>query len=274
MNQTQKLRNGFEKLERIVNIPVTFTTVGTLSINSGRGDEVTGSLVMRYGGQEEKPVIPGSSVKGVVRSTIEAMLHQAEGDGKICVPMACAPKDRNRNPILPPGRKEDCGEEARRRNNPRGGLEDACSACQMFGNTGLKGKVNFHDAIPAREGVATISRTHVALTRDTGTAAPQSLMTMETVPNGVEFKGSVALVNPDPWMVGAIIHVLELLPSLGVGAKKTSGYGELDVKTGDIEFPLRPESDKETPAEYRDRCLKAWAEKAKVDVTNLLSKQE
>ncbi|MBM3241089.1 hypothetical protein FJZ31_32800 [Candidatus Poribacteria bacterium] len=269
MNQTPK-PSGFEKLKRIVNIPVTFETVGTLSIGSGRGDEVTGSLVIRYGGPEEPPVIPGSSVKGVVRSTVEAMLHQAEGDGKICVPMACAPKDRDRNPILPPGRKKDCGEEVDRRRNPRGGLENACSTCQMFGNTGLKGKVNFHDAMPDPEkGVATISRTHVALTRDTGTAASQALMNMETVPSGVKFEGSVALVNPDPWMVGAIIHVLHLLPSLGVGAKKTSGYGQLEVKTCDPEFPLRPENDKEAAAEYKARCLKAWAEKAKVEVIPL-----
>ncbi|MBC8231974.1 hypothetical protein H8E77_20680 [bacterium] len=271
MNQRQQTKSGFEKLERIVNIPVTFTTVGTLSINSGRGDEVTGSLVMRYGGPEEDPVIPGSSVKGVVRSTVEAMLHQAEGDGNICVPMACAPKDRNRDPILPPGRKKDCGEEVDRRRNPRGGLENACSACQMFGNTGLKGKVNFHDAMPVSEGVATISRTHIALTRDTGTAAGQALMNMETVPNGVKFKGSVALVNPEPWMVGGIIHVLNLLPSLGVGAKKTSGYGQLQVETGDPEFPLRPENEPETAADYKKRCLEAWAERAKVDVTSLTS---
>lgn len=264
MNQTEQPKSGFEKLARIVTIPVTFRTVGTLSIGSGRADEVKGSLVIRYGSEDDDPVIPGSSVKGVVRSTVEAMLHQAEGDDKICVPMACAPKDRNRRPILPHGRKEDCG-----------GLEDACSACQMFGNTGLKGKVNFHDAMPDPEkGAPTITRTHVALTRDTGTAAPQSLMNMETVPNGAEFKGSVALVNPEPWMVGAIIHALNLLPSLGIGAKKTSGYGQLKVETADPEFSLRPESDKEGQTEYKDRCLKAWAEKAKVDVTSLMSNQE
>jgi hypothetical protein len=61
--------------------------------------------------------------------------------------------------------------------------------------------------------------------------------------------------------------VLSLLPSLGVGAKKTSGYGQLKVKTSDPEFPLHPESDKETPTEYKIRCLRAWAKKAKADVT-------
>ena len=213
---------GFQRLETILAIPYTVRTEGNLSIGTGKGDGLRDNLIIREAGPESKPVISGSSVKGMVRSTIEAVLAQAM-PGQICVPSVCVGRDRN----VPEGRKDDCGRSSR--DNP-------CLVCRMFGNTEMAGRASFRDAHLQGDLPETTERTHVALRRDTKTAAGGALVTVETLPPGVEFKGEVVLTNPDDWMVGAVVQALELLPSVGIGGKKTSGYGEVDVKVEEVDY--------------------------------------
>ncbi|MGQ9609687.1 MAG: RAMP superfamily CRISPR-associated protein [bacterium] len=245
--------NGFEKLERIVVLNIEYKTRGNLSINTGHGDGIRDNLVIRGGGFETDPVISGSSVKGVVRSTIEALLTQASESQsdpkekerlKVCIPITCFEKDH-----LPPNRfhPDHCIKAK------------PCLVCQMFGNTQHKGRVIFHDAkLPKDSNISTISRTHVAIDRNTGTARGGALMTIETVPSGAVFNGSIVLINPDKWMVGAIYDVMsKLIPKIGIGSKTTNGYGELDICI-DAKLPLRPRNEKEETNAYINSCLDEW----------------
>jgi CRISPR/Cas system CSM-associated protein Csm3 (group 7 of RAMP superfamily) len=212
----------FDQLERVVVLKVTFTTRENLSINTGREEGLRDSVVIREGGPHTNPVISGSSVKGVVRSTLEALLSQAGYE--ICVPDTC------RSPGVSGTRlsARACAEAPRNKQRP-------CLVCELFGNTVQAGRANFQDArAPRDRRVQTIERTHVALTRDTHTAARGALVTMETIPAAETFHGEVVIVNPQPWMVGAILFVLERLPAFGIGAKRSSGYGSLEVKVNEI----------------------------------------
>jgi CRISPR-associated RAMP protein (TIGR02581 family) len=238
---------GFQKLHCIVSVPYEVTTKGNLSIGTGKGDGLRDNLIIREGGPESGPVISGSSVKGMARSTIEGILAEAE-PGHICVPFVCLGRDRN----LPEGRKEDCGRSSR--DNP-------CPVCQMFGNTEMSGRVSFRDAHLAGDLPETYERTHVALRRDTKTAAGGALVTIETLPPGVKFRGEVVLTNPDDWMVGAVIHVLELLPAVGLGAKKTSGYGEVEVEVFQAEYKLPP---RDKAVKDNQSFYRAWLKLAKL----------
>lgn len=322
---------GFERLERIVTLNVTYKTLGNLSINTGRGDGIRDNLVIRGGGVESDPVISGSSVKGVVRSTIEALLTQASESQndpekerlKVCIPLTCFEEGH-----LPPNRfhpdvcvkdeqlfniqidfdkmkNEDAIKQISgkfkeknrslygdlslvKRDNKRLLLSDGlyeyeirkdkkeiyrkakpCLVCQMFGNTKHKGRIIFHDAkLPKDSSVSTISRTHVAINRNTGTASSGALMTIETVPTGAEFSGSIVLINPEKWMVGAIYEVMKnLVPKIGIGAKTTNGYGELEV-TITPELTLCPQEDREEPNSYISSCLEEWNKLVKVNILN------
>jgi len=239
---------GFQRLQSVVSIPFVVETKGNLSIGTGKGDGLRDNLIIREGGPESDPVISGSSVKGMVRSTVESILAEAK-PGEVCVPFVCLGRDRN----LPEGRKEDCGRSSR--DNP-------CPACRMFGNTEMSGRVSFRDAhLDEEEVPETVERTHVALRRDTKTAAGGALMTMETLPPGVKFRGEVVLINPDDWMVGAVIHALQLLPAIGLGAKKTSGYGEVEVEVFQAEYKLRP---RDGSVKDNQHFYDAWAKMAKL----------
>lgn len=216
---------GFQRLQSIVSVPYEVTTKGSLSIGTGKGDGLRDNLIIREGGPESGPVISGSSVKGMVRSTVEAILAEAK-PGEVCVPFVCLGRDRS----VPEGRKDDCGRSSR--DNP-------CPVCWMFGNTEMSGRASFRDAHLEGDMPETTERTHVALRRDTKTAASGALVTIETLPPGVRFRGEVVLTNPEDWMVGAVIHALEMLPYVGLGAKKTSGYGEVEVEVFQVEYRLK-----------------------------------
>jgi len=79
---------NFEKLAQLVDIEVEYIARSSLAIHAGKDTafEATESPVVKIG---SKPVIPGSSLKGVLRSTLEAILAQ---DGvEVCVPDAAIP---------------------------------------------------------------------------------------------------------------------------------------------------------------------------------------
>lgn len=221
----------FQKLERIVDIHVTYTTEGALAISAGdRPAEIVESAVIKLGG---KPVIPGSSMKGALRSTLEAMLAQA-GE-QVCVPSTAIPmsirRDRNR-------RREYLARIGRL--GPCEDMEHPCPVCSIFGTVGgragLMGRAIVLDATTQEGQYELIERSHVAITRDTKSQAEGSLMTIEAVDAGSVFHGAIRLVNPEDWQVGAVVRALEGVAMLGVGGKKTAGYGALEVEIGPLKL--------------------------------------
>lgn len=215
----------FERLEHIVELTVKYTTLGTLSIGGGDQPQSTvDSPVVRIGGE---PVIPGSSLKGALRSNLEAILA---GQGvAVCVPYTAIPND-----IRKSDRTDQYLREIGRLNTCRPD-KDPCPICQMFGTAGsakgLSGRVVVLDArVQDFDPAILTERAHVAITRDTRAQAGGALLSVEAVDAGVEFSGVIRLINAEDWMVGAILRGLEALGYLGIGAKKTSGYGQLQVE--------------------------------------------
>ena len=51
---------------------------------------------------------------------------------------------------------------------------------------------------------------------------------------GAVFKGQIRLVNAEDWMVGALLRALEGVEFLGLGAKKTAGYGQVEIRAPEI----------------------------------------
>jgi CRISPR/Cas system CSM-associated protein Csm3 (group 7 of RAMP superfamily) len=247
----------FDQLKEVVTIHVEYTTDGNLSINSGKGDGIRDNLVIREGGPNSNPVISGSSLKGVVRSTMESLLSAA--GQKICVPDTCVPGGNQRE-------KEDYWRRHRMPN--RTGLGNdchGCLVCSLFGRASRRnsqaGRVIFHDARSENgKPITPMSRTHVAITRDTKAQASAALMTVETVPADESFAGDIVLHNPDPWMVGGVLFVLEnLLGKTGIGAKKTAGYGHLRVKVTGVERTTFGKGEHTQPVQ-KETYTKAWEE--------------
>lgn len=217
---------GFEKLEEILELEITYTTRSTLAILAG-GEEIGESPgVIKLAG---RPVIPGSSLKGALRSTLEAMLVQQ--GVQVCVPFAAIPKGLRREPrrteyVQRIGRLRPCD------------VENPCPVCAIFGTVGgrggLSGRAIVLDATTEEGQHALIERTHVAIMRDTKSQAAGSLMTLEAVDAGAIFQGKIRMVNPENWQVGAVVQALKGVKLLGMGGKKTAGYGDLDIEVNAV----------------------------------------
>lgn len=251
---------SFARLDNFLELEVEYIAKSALAIHAGKETafEATEAPVIKVGG---KPVIPGSSIKGSLRSTLEAFL--AGESISVCLPLSAIPnsvrKEDHEKYVKEIGRKMPCT------------VDKPCPICQIFGTAagkqGLSGSTIFADAVPVSE-VNLIERTHVALTRDTKSQAGGKLMTFQAVDAGAKFRGTIRVINSVEWQIGALLQAIETLQSLGMGSKKTAGYGELTIKAIEIRKKIHKNGIWETQSadNYKEIFLKAF--------TNALVKME
>jgi CRISPR-associated protein Csm3 len=187
--------------------------------------------------------VPGSSLKGAVRSAMEALLKAV---GKLNPPI-CDPLDLRAGACTSRPNKE------RRRIQPRDTLpyKDHCDVCKMFGSTELAGRVRFGDLMPWRieqeakereQAVQALDshlnvRTGVAIDRRTGQAKGGALYELETVCGGA-FYGEVTAQNVGLWQLGLLWLVLDRLDdgTLRLGFGKSRGLGRVRLTVEHFTF--------------------------------------
>lgn len=196
------------------------------------------------GGDEETVYIPGSSLKGVVRSAAERILRTvAEGRTDL---WACDPLDQ-RNPCHKDAAR--LGDEIARHGGPAdlGSHPMAvvhrklCYACRTFGSQAMASRVRFADALPTEKTFARANKTEVrsgvSLDRRTGGPAHGRLFEQEVVPLG-SFQTSIFAENVQLWQVALLAAVLDDM-DLGItrlGSAKTRGLGAFKVELTSVSF--------------------------------------
>lgn len=160
------------------------------------------------------PFLPGSSLKGVLRSGTEALLRAM--DEQVC--------DSTSSP---------CAQAVSR-----------CRTCLLFGSVHGASVVTVEDGLPwppdgtPEERVSALARVHrartirtgVAIDRQTGAAAPNKLFDLEALVN-VSFFPRLTLRNPAAWQAAALCTALQLLDDgiLRIGSGTTRGFGRVRV---------------------------------------------
>lgn len=200
----------FDKLDVLTRIQGTLINKTPLRVGVGRVSMLGSSMdiaVLRMKlGKDNVPYIPGSSLKGVLRSFAESIL---KGQGKD----VHSPWDFNK-----------IDEEIKK--------GDYCLICRVFGNTGIASHIRIYDAYP--EGpVFTEIKTSVGMNRDFMAAHPGVLYTEEYVVPYTKWKFMMDVINiwiyPKPrGEEGELIWTLLSALREGliqVGARKTIGYG-------------------------------------------------
>ena len=198
----------FERLEERSIINGTLTLLTPLHIGSPKTEfeleKVDMPILKDTQGQ---PYIPGSSLKGKVRSEAERI---ARKEGKtIC---------------MPPDTKRMCGTTA------PGNL---CICCRIFGTAGenisVASKVRFRDAYPNVRVSETLTRTGIAMDRGTGTVARGALYSIEGIPSGTKFGFEMVTENlaQDEWKllkaaIGSFIDA-------GLGGSVSRGMGKVNL---------------------------------------------
>jgi CRISPR-associated protein Csm3 len=227
----------FKDARNLAKLTLCLVPEGPLLIKSREGLDPTRPdmefvrLKTPYG---EALYVPGSSLKGVIRSAIEALLKTMDKS----TPPICDPLDPREGACTSQRNKQ-------LKNIPRSGklpYKDHCDVCKMFGSTELAGRIRVGDLMPWRieqaaeerkQAVKALDshlsvRTGVAIDRRTGQAKGGALYELETVCGG-EFYGEITMQNIELWQLGLLWLALTRLDdgTLRLGLGKSRGLGRV-----------------------------------------------
>ncbi len=196
-----------------------------------------------------KPFIPGSSFKGILRSTAERLTATLyRGASNIIEP--CFITDEK-------GKCISCEEEFKvekdnlerfknRKPDPPTTKEIAewfwdklCPVCRLFGSPHFSSKIAIKDlTVDEKTWFAHFEiRDGVAIDRGTETASKGKLYNFEAVPAGVEFDLNIVLDNADEKDLGLLYLALEDFRrgNAFIGGSKTKGLGNVELRYTKIE---------------------------------------
>lgn len=161
--------------------------------------------------------IPGSSLKGTFRSSLERTLRGINND------WACDLQDRS------------CGKKLKDEKESFKIYKNSCMACKMFGNTKLKGRVTIQDAYPVEE-IETETRYGVSISRLSQGVAHGPFET-EVAVSGT-FETQILMENFETWQLGGIALVIDGLNTgmVRVGFGKNRGFGQVKLTIENIEY--------------------------------------
>lgn len=201
---------------------------------------------------EGLPLIPGSSLKGAMRSFLELYLSSEAGRDAILKDVHFRKEICNeQNPCADPKKDEKLKELLKERGvdsqeklsqylfgTERGENGKLCMICRLFGSHYSAAKFSVRDARVNEEtfqGEFEI-RSGVAIDRNLGISVENKNFTIEVVPEGTTFSFKAVLENGDEteWeVVKQLLKAMEigLIP---IGGMKSRGLGE--VKLSDIKY--------------------------------------
>ncbi len=191
----------------------------------------------RHGGEfaEETVYVPGSSLKGVVRSSAERILRTLRQ--RCCDPMDQRSKCHREASRL--------GDQIARRAEPNGPHPMAevyrklCLACRTFGSQAMASRAAFSDAYPTPDtrtrANATETRNGVSIDRKTGGPSRGKLFDMEIVTGG-HFASSIHMSNYELWQLALIGAVLRDIDDgfVRLGSAKSRGFGRVNLRITEL----------------------------------------
>jgi CRISPR/Cas system CSM-associated protein Csm3 (group 7 of RAMP superfamily) len=172
-------------------LEASFAIVDGLLTSDGLPGKVARSR--RRGG---KPLIPGSTWKGIIRSRVEYIIRSRYGEQAACQdPAACR----------------------------------TCVTCGIFGHQGQRAKLAFRDSCIEDVPDTPPARTHVGIDRVSGGARDSQLFQTEPLTAGQLHLRIDTLDDVAPWVRNLIWHVLRDIDDslIGVGSRTTRGLGTL-----------------------------------------------
>ncbi len=194
----------FEKLENRAILEYTITTKSDLHVGGHstiEPAEVDNPVIKN---SEGYPIIPGSSLKGILRTETERLLRGL--DVKVC----------------------DIFDK-----NNRGGC-NVCAVCKLFGGKDLASSIRVRDSTTLQK--KTLIRDGVAIDRQKRKAKDKSKFDLEVVPKGTSFPGRLTIENTrleeyEYSKLGAVLSLFAFFNSCSgsIGHATSRGFGEVKI---------------------------------------------
>ncbi|MCJ2542408.1 type III CRISPR-associated RAMP protein Csx7 [Thermostichus vulcanus] len=219
----------FDIFKNRLEITGILTTVTALRIGAGRSTEPIGSDLPVLKDAVGRPIIPGSSFKGAMRSRLESFLRGIDPSlAKDPSELTSSEQFRIINDLKQNHKNNDAAlTEALL------GVTDLVS--QVFGSPWLAGKVQIRDlpVVPSAWFGQYQERDGVAIDRDTETASDGKLYDFQVVPANTPFEFHAVVENAQEWELGLFtigLHQFETeqIP-LGGGRSRGLGVVQLDI---------------------------------------------
>jgi len=189
-------------------------------------------FVRTYRNGKSEVYLPGSSLKGVIRSHSERICRTLK-EGTVCIPYINRSDDSTEEE-----RYIFCGEmfkEYKNRHRKEPASNDvykySCPACRTFGSTSFVGRFSISDAYAEENAPQPEQRDGVAIDRFSGGAAKRAKFELEVVTRG-EFKTHITMKNFELWQLGLVAYVLKDFEDeiIRIGAGKSRGLGRVKGK--------------------------------------------
>jgi len=212
-----------------------------LHVGTGRGSSQTDATVLRH--RDGRPFIPGSSLKGALRSHLERLAQApslAQKGATSCLLYADDP-DKTTGPACPTPGWIDAGKDATQATEDE--FSSLCHTCTLFGSPILAGKVRIPD-LDVIEGTypgGLEIRDGVGIDRDRGKAVDGVKFDYEVVPSDTALAFALTVENPDSVELGLLAAGIREMQRghLAVGGKTTRGLGSCqleDVQVYEADF--------------------------------------
>jgi CRISPR-associated RAMP protein (TIGR02581 family) len=219
----------FDVFKNRLEITGTLTTVTALRISQGRSTEPTCSDLPVIKDALGKPLIPGSSFKGAMRSRLESFLRGIDSS------LAHDPAE-----LISQSMNDHVKDLKERHKDDDKALADALnditdSVSKVFGTPWQASKFQVRD-LTVKDDTwfgQYQERDGVSIDRDTETAADGRLYDFQVVPAGVDFNFQAVVENAEEWELGLLMIGLhqfetEQIP-LGGGRSRGLGIVKLDI---------------------------------------------
>ncbi|MCC6017370.1 MAG: CRISPR-associated RAMP protein Csx7 [Desulfurococcaceae archaeon] len=231
---------GHHEVKRVIVVEGVIENTEPLRIGVGKGvalESPTDLEVLKvYDVKSDRfvPVVPGSSWKGVFRSSAVAIARSL-GLTNVCdgVPGAVHPypTTREKSRFIDDWKKRSANEKIHKVIE---GEVDLCLLCLIFGSPALYSHVIFYDSLPVSE-YRLSYRTGIAIDRRTGAARRGALYTVEYVEPGAKFSFKFEATNLPNYAVGLLAQVIMDIATgfVKIGGLKSRGFGAikfLDLK--------------------------------------------
>jgi len=224
----------FDRFTNRLTITGTLVAHTALRVGTGRSLEPIGAELPVLRDELGRPVIPGASLKGVLRSYVESLVRAVTDDPQGACMSTGSEGDRCISPdemkrIKRRFKDDDKGLADDDKRLAEEVWEKSCLVCRTFGSPWLASHVWMSD-LPV-EGATWFGqfqvRDGVAIDRDTGTVFEGQLYDYEVVPAGTRFECAIVAEGLEDWQLGMLWLGLQPLcrKEMAVGGFRSRGLG-------------------------------------------------
>jgi len=191
-----------------------------IRVGAGRGSPQDATDLPLLRDPAGRPVIPGSSFKGVLRSAAERLLRGVD------LRLACDVLSDDR-----------C--LAGKRAASLSDLERLCWTCRLFGNPFKAGRLTAFDLVA--DSTDTVVRDGVAIDRAELIVKGSQKYDYEVAPPGTVFRGRLRIDDPEPGDIGLVATLLDLVDAglITVGGGASRGLGRLIYRSAPVFAQVR-----------------------------------